>query len=182
MTFFYILSQVFIIIYYILLVSTYQLKDRKKILIFNFIALISIGISYALLSAYSGVAMTFVALIRNIIFIIDEKKGIKSNKYTFRDYAIFIGLNIAIIILAIFTYQGPLSMMAVLATMLYTYSVWQRDAKVYKILGIPIGIISIIYNTYILSIFGVILETVLAASAIVGYIKEIKERGVYASK
>jgi hypothetical protein len=39
-------------------------------------------------------------------------------------------------------------------------------------LGIPVGIIWIIYNIYIFSIFGIILEVVLEISAIVGYIKE----------
>ena len=38
------------------------------------------GLSYVFLSAYSGLAMVVVAIIRNIIFIIDEKKNGKSNK------------------------------------------------------------------------------------------------------
>lgn len=64
----YILSQVFTIITYALLGITYYAKDRKKILILNFISLIANGIAYLLLSAWSGLAMCVVALIRNIIF------------------------------------------------------------------------------------------------------------------
>lgn len=175
MTITYILSQVFIIIYYIFLVMTYQSKSRKHILIFNFGALIAIGISYIFLSAYSGLAMTFVAIIRNIIFIIDEKRNGKRDKNVTKDYIILIILYMISIISAIFTYNGFLSMISVIATMLYTYSVWQKNTKIYKALGIPIGIMWVIYNIYIFSIFGIILEVVLAISSIIGFIKENKK-------
>lgn len=168
----YILSQVFIIINYIFLVMTYQAKSRKSILIFNFGALIATGISYIFLSAYSGLAMVIVAIIRNIIFIIDEKKNGKKDNNSTKDYIILAILYIISIISAIFTYEGILSMMSVIATMLYTYSVWQKNTKVYKMLGVPIGIMWIIYNIYIFSIFGIILEILLATSSIIGYIRE----------
>ena len=64
--------------------------------------------------------------------------------------------------------------MSVFATMLYTYSVWQKKTSIYKILGIPVGIIWISYNIYIVSIFGIILEVVLLISAIIGIVREYK--------
>ncbi len=170
----YILSQVFIIISYILLAFTYQTKNRTNILIFNFGSLIMTGLSYIFLSAYSGLAMVGVAIIRNIIFIIDEKKNGKSNKNSAKDYVILAILYIISIAFAIITYNGILSMMSVAATMLYTFSVWQKNTKVYKLLGMPIEAIWIIYNVYIFSIFGIILESVLAVSTVVGYIREKK--------
>lgn len=178
MTITYILSQVFILINYAFLIMTYQSKSRKHILIFNFCALSATAISYIFLSAYSGLAMAIIAIIRNIIFIIDEKKNGKSNKNGAKDYIILAVLYAISIISAIFTYNGILSMMSVVATMLYTYSVWQKSTKVYKILGLPIGIIWLIYNIYIMSIFGIIMEVVLAISAIIGYIKETKKKNM----
>lgn len=176
MTVTYILSQIFAIMNYIFLVITYQSKNRKNILILNFGALISMGISYIFLSAYSGLAMIFVSIIRNIIFIVDEKKNGKRDKNETKDYIILAILYSISIISAVFTYNGILSMMSVFATMLYTYSVWQKDTKVYKMLGIPVGIIWIIYNIYIFSISGIILEIILAVSSIIGYIKENKNK------
>lgn len=172
MTIQYILSQIFIIMNYVFLIMTYQSKSRKGILIYNIVALISAGLSYICLSAYSGLAMTIVSIIRNIIFVIDEKKNGVKDKNQAKDYIILAILYIISIILAIFTYNGILSMMSVVATMLYTYSVWQKNTKVYKALGIPIGVLWIVYNVYIFSIFGIILEVVLAISSIIGYIRE----------
>ena len=171
----YILSQVFIIINYIFLMATYQLKNRKKILIFNFGAIIATGMSYIFLSAWSGLAMVIVAIIRNIIFMIDEKKNGKSDKITKKDIIILVILYIISLISAIFTYDGFLSLMSVFATMLYTYSVWQKKTSIYKVLGIPVGIIWILYNIYIFSIFGIILESLLLISAIIGISREYKK-------
>ncbi len=63
-------------------------------------------------------------------------------------------------------------MMSVFATMLYTFSVWQKNTKVYKLLGTPVETIGIVYNIYIFSIFGIILETIVAISTVIGYLRE----------
>ena len=170
----YILSQVFIVICYLSLVLSYQAKSRKTVLIYSFVSIIANGMSYVFLQAWTGLAMCFMAILRNIIFIIDEKKNGKREKIVKKDILILILLYLIAIVSTIFTYDGFLSLLSVFATMLYTYSVWQKKTSVYKILGLPIGILWIAYNIYIMSIFGIILETILTISAIYGYYREKK--------
>ena len=170
----YVLSQVFIILNYVLLIATYQVKNRNTILIFNFGSIVATGLSYVFLSAWSGLAMVMIAGVRNIIFMLDEKRNGKSDKITKKDTFILVILYTISIISAIYTYEGFLSLMSVFATMLYTYSVWQKKINIYKILGISVGIIWIIYNIYIASIFGIILEVSLLISAIIGIVREYK--------
>jgi len=172
----YILSQIFIIINYVLLMATYQVKSRKTILMFNFGAIIATGVSYVFLSAWSGLAMVIVASVRNIIFMLDEKRNGKSDKITKKDIIILMILYTISGVSAIYTYEGFLSLMSVFATMLYTYSVWQKKTSIYKVLGIPVSIIWIVYNIYIVSIFGVILEAVLLISAIIGIVREYRKK------
>ena len=168
----YIISQLFIIINYVFLIITYQLKDRNKIIVYNMMSLICTGISFILLSAYSGFYMNFVAMLRNIIFLIDERKNGKRNTIIKKDIIILLVLYLISIICAIYTYDGILSLMPALSTMIYTYSVWQKNTKVYKWLGPLVSIIWIIYNIYIESIFGIFLELILMISAIIGLIKD----------
>ena len=172
----YILSQVFTIITYVLLALTYYAKDRKKVLTLSFLSLIANGIAYIFLSAWTGFAMCIVALIRNIFFLIDEKKNGKREKINKTDIIVLVVLYTISIIFAIFTYDGFLSLLSVFATCLYTFSVWQKKTNIYKLLGIPIGILWILYNIYIKSIFGIILETILLICSITGYLIEIKKR------
>ena len=71
----YILSQVFTILMYALLVVTYYVKNRKTVLVISFLSLIANSMAYVLLNAYTGLAMCVIALLRNIIFLVDEKKN-----------------------------------------------------------------------------------------------------------
>ena len=171
----YIMSQVFTIIMYLLLGVSYYAKDRKKILILSFLSLIANAIAYILLEAYTGLAMCIVAFIRNIVFMIDENRNGKRDKISKKDIIYLIIFNVLIIVSTIFTYEGLLSLLSVIATMLYTYSVWQKKTNVYKFLGIPIGILWVLYNIYVESIFGVILEAILLVCSVTGYIIEKKK-------
>lgn len=171
----YILSQVFTIINYALVGLTYYAKDRKKILIISFLAVITNAIAYILLHAWTGVAMCIVVQIRNIIFLIDEKKNGKRETIDKKDVIILIVLCSITVVFTIFTYDGFLSLLSVIATMIYTYSVWQKKTNIYKLLGIPVGILWILYNIYVKSIFGVILESILLICSTSGYLLERKK-------
>ncbi len=172
----YIASQILTVAMYITLAITYYLKDRKTILIINFLGCILIGSAYFLLSAYTGLAMSIIAIIRNIIFLIDEKKNGKSEKINKKDIIILAIIYFATILVTIPSYNGFLSLLSVFATSLYTFSVWQKKTIVYKILGIPIGLLWISYNVYVMSLFGIILESVLLVFAITGFTLEYKKR------
>ena len=168
----YIISQVFTVIMYILLGITFYVKERKVVLILNFIATVSIAIAYILLDAWTGLAMCIVVIIRNTIFLLDEKKNGKRDTITKTDIIILIVLYTISIVFSVFSYDEIFSLLSVAATMLNTYSVWQKDIKIYKLLGIPTGILWILYNIYIMSIFGIILESVLLICSTTGYILE----------
>lgn len=168
----YILSQILVAIYYLLLIITYQMKDYKKILLANTLAFIVIGISYFCLKAYTGLAMVVLGIIRNCLFYIDKARGTKGDKITKWSIIELCILFLLSIIFSIWTYEGPLSLMSVVATMTYTVSIWQKNTKIYKIFGIPTSIAGIIYNAYIKSFLGIIFESCTLISALFGLMKE----------
>ena len=155
----YIISQVCTIIMYVLLGITYQVKARKKLLILSIFSNAFQGIAYLLLNAKSGFVMCVLAILREtaMMFISDKIKD-----------------EIGVIISAIFTYEGIFSMLSILATVIYTYSIWQKNEKIYKALGTPVGICWIAYNIFVKSIFGVILESIILICSIVGYVRSKK--------
>ena len=171
----YIISQVFTVISYIFLALTYQVKNRRNVITFNLLAQIAFIVAYILLGAWSGLAMVFVAIARNIIFIIDENKNGKRNTMGKIDIVVLIVVYIISTMSGIFTYQGLLSLIPVLATMLYTYAVCQKNIKTYKLLGIPTEILWTFYNFYIKSILGIILQAVMLVSCFIGYFREAKK-------
>lgn len=173
----YVISQVITIVIYLILAMSYYSKNRGKILILNFAALSLKIIVYSLLEAWTGLSMTIVSIIMNVIFIVEYRKNKDSiNK---NDILILITIYVISIIFTIFTYSGFFSLFSVFATMVYIFSVWQKSKSVYKILGIPISILWIVYNIYIKSIFGIMLETLLLICSCVGYILDIRKNNNY---
>ena len=159
----YIISQILVIIYYLIYSWTFHLKDSNKILIFGIVATIISSISYILLNAYTGMAMCFVAIIRNLLFA-------KSKKNILNLVLIFIVTLIA----SIFTFDSYFCLFNIIATIIYTYALWQKNTKTYKLLGIIVNGLMIIYDIYIKSVFGVILISIAFISSIVGFSKENK--------
>ena len=159
----YIVSQILVIIYYLIYSWTFHLKDSNKILIFGIIATIINSISYVLLNAYTGNAMCIVPIIRNLLFSKDKKSTLN------------LTLVFALTLIAsVFTFDSFFCLFNIIATLIYTYALWQKNTKVYKLLGIVVNGLMIIYNIYIQSIFGVILISIAFISSIIGFVKENK--------
>lgn len=173
-TFNYVLSQIFTILMYALLAWTYLIKSKRKIVIVDIASLIANILAYVFLGAWTGLAMCVVAMFRNLYILWDENKHGKRNTNEKRDYIFLAIVYLGIILATIPTYEGFLSLFSVFATSIYTYSIWQKSTKIYKFCGIPVGILWIVYNVYVQSIFGVILETALLIFSIVGYITEVR--------
>ena len=119
--------------------------------------------------------MCAVALTRNIIFMIDENKNGKRASINNLDKIVLVGTIIVSIILSIPTYESIWSLLPVISTVLYTYAVCKKNMKTFKILGIPMETLYLGYNIYIKSILGIIAETIILTSCIIGYIREVKK-------
>ena len=171
----YILSQIFVVLAYILLSATYLVKNRKYTILINFTSLVCNSVSYLLLSAWTGLSMMIVAMIRNILFLIYDNKP-TNKKHDVKQWFILIILYIISILFAIVTYEGFYTLFSVIASILYTYSIWQKNIKIYRVLGLFIEIFGLLYFVFINSIFGVILEAVLFLIQIYGVVNIFKSK------
>lgn len=161
----YILSQVCVIFAVILLGSTYLIKDKRVILLLSIMFCTFYGLQYLLLNAMTGLLMNAVSIIRNIWFYINAKKKKKNS------IIVLIVLFVITIILGLISFKNIFSIVPIIATLLYTYSVWQDDIKVYRWLAIPYSLSWIVYNVSANSIFGIITECILLVIEIIGVIK-----------
>ena len=172
----YISSQIVSMIAYMFAGTTYHAKNRKTILVLNFCAQIGFAITYILLRAWSGVAVSLLGTIRNIIFMVDESKNGKRKRMGKTDIWILAIMYTMSIILAILTYEEIYSLLPVLATMIYTYAVCQKNIKIYKILGIPIQILWVLYALSLMSVVAIIIESIMLINCCVGYFREAKRK------
>lgn len=161
----YIISQIFVIIAMLSLGISYLSKNKKKIMILCIVYSIMYGGQYLLLGAITGFTMNIVSIIRNIWFYINAKSNNKNNIW------VLIILCILAIIFGIITYDNIFSIIPILATILFTYSVWQDNTKTYRWLSLPISALWLSYNIIFKSTFGIIAELVLLSFEIAGIVK-----------
>ena len=173
----YIASQIVTIFVYVFLSLTYCVKNRKLILALSFTSNFLNSIAFILLGAYTSSAMCAISIFRDIVFIIDQKINGQSDTITKKDYAILgmiYGISIISIIL---TFKGFWTLLYAAGSMLYTYSIWQKNNKVYRFMGIPVTLLVIVDSIYIKSVFGVLLQTVVLICSGIGYFNNSKETG-----
>ena len=172
----YIWSQILTVLEYGLLGASYLVKNRKAIVLLDTASMTLGIIVFILLGADLGMAMSVVILLANFYYLWDEQTQGKRNKMTLRDYIVLAIVLIAIAVLAVLTYDGPLSLLSVAATTLYEISIfWQGNTRVYKLLGIPVAFCWMTYNGFVQSIFGVLCEAVLFVLSIIGYVMEVRK-------
>lgn len=169
----YVVSQVFVVLMYVSLCSTYFLKSRSKIIVINIIGHLFQMISFILLSGFTGVAMNIVYTIRDIYLYIANKKENDEDR-RIKDVIFLTFLFVIIIASSIYTYNDIYSLFSVFATVFSTIAIWQKNTRIYKLLGIPSSVCWLSYHVYLQSILAIILESILLISILIGYIIDIK--------
>ena len=161
---YYLLSQIIVIVATIFIAFTYFIKNRKKILILFILYSIFYGIHYLLLNATTGFLMNLVSIIRNIIFYKQEINNKQNSK-------IFLVVLFSIIILfTLCSYKDYYSLISMSASLISTYSIWQKSPIIYRILAVIVSICFIIYAIHINSVFAIITEVFLLTTEIIGLI------------
>ena len=156
----YIASQIIVIFVYVFLSLTYVVKNRKLLIAFSFMSNFLNALTFILLGSYTSSAMCAISIFRDIVFLIDEKINGKSKVITKKDIVLISIIYSLSLISIIATYNGPLSLLYACGSMLYTYSIWQKNTKLYRFMGIPVTLIVIVDSIVIKSVFGVVLQGV----------------------
>lgn len=160
----YIFSQVFVILGLTCLAITYLIKNRVAILCLCIIASIFYGLQYVLLGGYIAVALNVVGIIRGIWFYLSDKKGEKKSLLS------LIVISSLVVILSIISFKNIVDLLAIIATLSFTYLLWQTKNSWYRWGSIFVSFCWIGFNIFYNSIFGIICECVLLAIEIIGVI------------
>ena len=126
------------------------------------------GIEYLLLGAFSAASMNFLSFLRLLVYYFYTSLNIKMPKWIL---FVFIAL---VLLFGIITYDGLISLLPIIITVLYTYAFWQNNLNVARIIYIVAAIIWIYYNYEVGAYVGIIGN---ALEIITGLISLIKYRG-----
>lgn len=163
-----ILAQILALFAILFWVISILLKNKKNILLMQVIANGIYGIEYLLLGAFSAASMNFLSFLRLLVYYFYTSLNIKMPKWIL---FVFIAL---VLLFGIITYDGLISLLPIIITVLYTYAFWQNNLNVARIIYIVAAIIWIYYNYEVGAYVGIIGN---ALEITTGLISLIKYRG-----
>lgn len=172
----YYISELFVLLAYACLGITYLIKNKNYIFLLSTCSVLCFSTAYILVSAWSGFVMGLIGIARNLSFFFIDKKDY--NKKSLLKNLTLIMTFLAMIICSVFTFNGVLSLMSVVATGFYTFAIYNESGKSYKIFGILASLCWIIYNIFIRLYLSVFFEFIMVVCGVVGLVKHGKQEQV----
>lgn len=162
---------IFSILAFITLIISICIKDRKRSLCVQSLNCLFEAIYNFIISAFTGAFLSIINLIRSFLFI--NKK-----KFSKRVYLIMLIIFESIIIInCLYTWQGFISLLPTIGSIIRTYCLWQSNMKLVRISGITTGLLYGSYYIYYSSWFMVLGDVVLLVTGIYVLLKnDIKIR------
>lgn len=139
----YILSQVLGVAGIISMLASIAFDTRKKLPVFEILAIILFGLQYFILKAIPAVIMLIILFLRCIVFFYIEKKY---KKVPFFILLVFLA---SIIVAASIMKYGIMEGFPVISTFIYTIGIWQKNTNIQRIVTLFISCILIGYNVYV---------------------------------
>ena len=127
----YILSQVLGVAGIISMLASIAFDTRKKLPVFEMLAIILFGLQYFILKAIPAVIMLIILFLRCIVFFYIEKK--------YKKVPFFILL----------VFLASIIVAPVISTFIYTIGIWQKNTNIQRIVTLFISCILIGYNVYV---------------------------------
>ncbi len=151
---------IFSILAFVALVVSICIKERKKSLIIQSINCLFEATYDFIIYAYTAAILSVINFIRTFLFINKEK----FNK-TFYLLILFIFESI-IVMNCIITWNGCISLLPTIGSIIRTYCLWQSNMKLVRISGITTGILYGLYYIYYNSWFMVLGDFILLVTGI----------------
>ena len=153
-TLIYIISQVLGICGFIVSLIAFHRKEKKTILKTSILSNILDLIHYILLGAYSGAITKVLAMLRNYFVILKERHPKLSNIFY------LIMFIILYLLASVITYDGILSVLPLLAALIYVIVLWNGNEQQVRIAAFFGYFLWLTYNIFVLSIAGIISDVV----------------------
>lgn len=164
----YVVAQIIGFIAFFFSLIAYHKKSKNKMLGSMIISNVLNLIHYLLLDAYSGCITKVLAIVRdNFIIIKDKNKKLSNNIYLILFIIIYI-------ISGIFTYKGIISILPLIAALIYIIFIWNGRELTIRKVAFGTYFLWLIYNIFVLSIPGIISNVVSIVSTFIAILNNKK--------
>ena len=162
---------IFSILAFIALILSICIKDRKKSLGTQSLNCLFEAIYAFIINAFTGAVLSIINFIRTFIFI-------QSDKINKKIYLLILIIFESIIVVnCIYTWNGLISILPTIGSIIRTYCLWQTNMKLVRISGVTTGILYGLYYSYYHSWFIVMGDIILLLTSIINIYKNDIKNG-----
>lgn len=151
--------------------GSFQGKNRKRILIFQSLGSFLWMVQFILLGSYTGAIVNSISVIRNVFYYFKDKNKLFSSKWL-----PFLA-GILYVICGIFTFDGILSVLPVIAALIASVAFYITEEKKIRILSLFVSPLWMVYDIFAPSIAGVLTESITLISIIIALFRFRKKQG-----
>ena len=161
----FIIAQTLGVLSLLLIIVGVQFKTKEQIIMSSIIANVLLSIQYFLLNAITASVILVLNAIRCIVFYLYKKKNLKPSLVTLMIFEIIT------IISGVLSWQNVWSIIPIVATIVYTYGLWQDNVRVLKTSTAIIGLSWTIYDLMVRAFIAAIQDILQFVSAIISLIR-----------
>ncbi|MBQ9792042.1 MAG: YgjV family protein [Clostridia bacterium] len=165
---YFFIAQIFGFIGLILLVVSYQVKLRRKLITLQICANLFYGVQYLLLGATSGLMIMAVATLRCFVF---NLYVIKEKDVPLFQLIIFLILPVTLAPLIV---TDVVTALPILVACIFTYALWQKNMYVTYVCAIIVCVIWSIYMFVVGAYISIIANVIEIIGSIVGIIRRYR--------
>lgn len=159
------------------LILSICIKNRKKSLLVQSLNCLFESAYGFIIGAYTGAVLSIANFIRTLIFMQSEK----INKRIY--FVILLIFESMIITNCVYTWEGMISILPTIGSVIRTYCLWQSDMKLVRISGMTTGIFYGLYYWYYQSYFLVLGDIILLCTGMISiYKNDIKGKTINKTK
>ncbi len=151
----------------LILILSFQVHDKKMLVVTQTIGFFCFSIHYFLIGAYSGAALNLICSVRNILYYLRTKNS-KNGPLLPIIFAIIL------VIASAFSWDGYHSLFIIIGLAINTLSLGLLDTQNFRkslLISCPLVLL---YNIFELSVGGIINEGLSIISGIIGILRYIK--------
>ena len=162
---------IFSILAFVALVLSICIKDRKKSLGVQALNCFFEAVYDFIINAITGAFLSIINFVRTFIFM-------QSDKISKKNYILVLIVFEGIVVINCFyTWNGFISILPTIGTIIRTYCLWQTNMKLVRISGVTTGVLYGLYYSYYQSWFLVMGDMILLLTSIMSiYKNDVKDR------
>ena len=145
-------------------VVIYQQKDNQRMLVWKLISDLCWVLHYLALGANSVAVVTIVAIMRSVVLLCRRHRWAQSRAWL----AVFM---ISSFVLSVLAYKDWTSLLTMFGSQACIVAYWIGRPKITRVVSMPVALMFLVNVTLNGSFWGMLCESFLLASAIVGFIR-----------